>query len=150
MATTRKKAARKRATRKPAARKSPATKKGAKKAAAKSAKRSGGFHVLDLLRNPVLASVGAFSLAEEGLERLVNELIDRGEASEREGRKIVDDYRKRTTKSRKDMEKRIDSRITEALKNFRLPTKKDVDALNRKINRLERRIDQLLKQHSAG
>ena len=146
MATTRKKAARKKATKKKAVKRKATKKKAAKKKSAKGK----GFHVIDLLRSPVLASVGAFSLAEEGIERLVNEFIDRGEASEREGKKIVDDYRKRTSKTRKDLEKRIDSRITEALKGFRLPTKKDVDALNRKLNRLEKRVDQLLTKQKKS
>lgn len=138
------------------------TRKAAKKAAKKTAGRKGAakkkaparkgreFGLIDLLRNPILASVGAFSLAEEGLERLVKELIDRGEASEREGKKLVDDYRKRTAKSRKDWELNIDKRIASALKAFRLPTKKDVNALDKKINTLGRKVDQLLRKRAAG
>lgn len=77
---------------------------------------------------------------------MVKDLIDRGEASEREGRKIVDDYRKRATRARSDLEKNIDKRIADSLRNFRLPTKKDLDDLHRKVNTLERRIEKLLAQ----
>ena len=69
MATTRKKATRKSPAKRATKRKAPAKKKGARK--------KGDFGLLDLVRNPLLASIGAFSLAEEGLERLVSELIDR-------------------------------------------------------------------------
>lgn len=141
------------ATRKAAPKKKAPAKKGAKKSAKKTGgrrKAAGPVRLLDLLRNPVLASLGAFSLAEEGLERLVKELIERGDASEREGRKIVEDYRKRATRARTDLEKSIDKRITDALKNFRLPTKKDMDDLNRKIATLERRVDKLVAQRRKG
>lgn len=140
-----------RKTAKKATRKKTSSRKTTKKAAKKkAAKKREGFSIVDLLRNPVLASVGAFSLAEEGIERLVKELVDRGEASEREGKKIVEDYRRRTQKSRKDLEKNIDKRISSALRPFRLPTKKDLNDLEKKINALERKVDRLLKQRSAS
>ncbi len=136
------------ATRKKAAKKKAPAKRSSKRVAKKGArpKRGGTFRLPDLLRNPVLASVGAFSLAEEGLERLVKELIDRGETSEREGRKLVEDYRKRATRARSDFDKTVDTRIADALGSFRLPTKKDMDDLHRKINMLERRVDKLVSR----
>ena len=122
-------------------------KKGAKKAKKKGVKaKDEKWTWIDLLRTPILASVGAFSIAEEGIEKFVKELVERGEASEKEGKKIVEDFRKRTRKNRKDLESGIDGRIEKALKSFRLPTKKDVDALSKKIGRLEKRVDRLTKK----
>jgi len=100
----------------------------------------------DILRTPILASVGAFSMAEEGIEKFVKDLVERGEASEKEGKKIVNDFRKRTARNRKDFEKKTDDRIEKALKAFRLPTKKDINTLSRKIDMLERRVDKLTKK----
>ncbi len=123
-------------------------KKAAKKAKApakdKAAKKkSEKWTWFDILRTPILASVGAFSIAEEGIEKFVRDLVERGEASEKEGKKIVDDFRKRTRKNRKDFENRIDDRIQKALKSFRLPTRKDIDTLSRKIDKLEKRVSKL-------
>ena len=123
-----------------------AAKKGkapAKKKADK--KKSEKWTWFDILRTPILASVGAFSIAEEGIEKFVRDLVERGETSEKEGKKIVDDFRKRTRKNRKDFEDRIDERIQKALKSFRLPTRKDVDTLSRKIDKLEKRVSALKK-----
>lgn len=100
----------------------------------------------DVLRTPILASVGAFSMAEEGIEKFVKDLVERGEASEKEGKKIVHDFRKRTARNRRDFENKTDHRIEKALKAFRLPTKKDINALSRKIDKLERRIDRLTRR----
>ena len=138
-----------------AAKKTKKTKKSAGKAkkSKKAAKRGGKVEEekwtwLDILRTPVLASVGAFSMAEEGIENFVKDLVDRGEASEKDGRKIVTDFRKRTARNRKDFEKKIDERIEKGLRAFRLPSKKDVDSLSRKITKLEKRVDKLVGKKS--
>ena len=123
------------------------TKKAAKKTKKKTVKaKSGKWTWTDILRTPILASVGAFSLAEEGVEKFVKELVERGEASEKEGRKIVKDFQKRTSRNRKDFEKKTDERIEKALKAFRLPTAHNLNALSKKVERLERRIDRLAKR----
>ena len=134
-----------------AVKKAKKTKKSSKKAKAAPKKKAGKkakeekWTWLDILRTPILASVGAFSIAEEGIEKFVRDLVERGEASEKEGKKIVDDFRKRTRRNRKDFENRIDERIEKALRSFRLPTKKDIDAVSRKIDKLEKRVDKLAK-----
>ena len=134
-----------------AVKKTKKAKKSSKKAKAAPKKKTGKkakeekWTWLDILRTPILASVGAFSIAEEGIEKFVRDLVERGEASEKEGKKIVDDFRKRTRRNRKDFENRIDERIEKALRSFRLPTKKDIDAVSRKIDKLEKRVDKLAK-----
>jgi len=126
-------------------------KKKTKKATKKTKKKATGVKEdkwtwSDILRTPILASVGAFSMAEEGIEKFVKDLVERGEASEKEGKKIVNDFRKRTARNRKDFEKKTDDRIEKALKAFRLPTKKDINTLSRKIDMLERRVGKLTKK----
>lgn len=118
----------------------------AAKEAKKVQKKDDKFTLVDILRTPVLASVGAFSVAEEGVEKFVKDIIERGEASEKEGRKIIRDFRKRTQKNRKDLEKGIDDRIEKTLKAFRLPTKRDVETLERKIDQLERKVTVLSRR----
>ncbi|RJP25888.1 MAG: hypothetical protein C4520_01675 [Candidatus Abyssobacteria bacterium SURF_5] len=98
---------------------------------------------MDVLRTPILASVGAFSIAEEGIEKFVREIIERGEASEKEGKKIVDDFRKRAQRNRRDLEKGIDDRIEKTLRSFRLPTKADIQALEKKLDQLEKKVNRV-------
>lgn len=129
-------------TKKSAKKAKPAT----KKKAGKKTKKSEKWTWFDILRTPILASVGAFSIAEEGIEKFVRDLVERGEASEKEGKKIVDDFRKRTRTNRKDFENKVDERIEKTLKSFRLPTKKDIDTLSRKIDKLEKRVQILSKK----
>jgi polyhydroxyalkanoate synthesis regulator phasin len=134
------------ATKKKAKKSTKKSTKKSKKKAAKGKAKDEKWTWLDILRTPILASVGAFSMAEEGIEKFAKDLVDRGEASEKEGKKIVNDFRKRTAKNRKDFEKKIDGRIEKALKAVRLPSKKSVDALMKKIEKLEKRIDKLMSK----
>jgi len=123
------------------------TKKTAKKATKrKAAKKEEMWTWTDIFRTPLLASVGAFSIAEEGIEKFVREIIERGEATEKEGKKIVDDFRKRARKNRRDLEHGVDQRIEKTLKSFRLPTKRDVDALEKKIGQIEKKVDSLTRK----
>ncbi|UCD57354.1 MAG: phasin family protein [Candidatus Hydrogenedentota bacterium] len=122
------------------------SKKAAKKATRKAKTKADKWTWTDILRTPILASIGAFSIAEEGIEKFVRDLVERGEASEKEGKKIVDDFRKRTRRNRKDLERNVDERIQKALRSFRLPTKKDVDALSKKIDELEKRVNKLTRK----
>jgi polyhydroxyalkanoate synthesis regulator phasin len=133
-----------------AAKKTKKSTKKAKPAAKKKAakKKRDKWTWADILRTPILASVGAFSIAEEGIEKFVKELVERGEASEKEGKKIVDDFRKRTKRNRKDLEAGIDDRIQKTLKSFRLPTKQDVDELSKKVDKLEKKVDTLKKKRA--
>jgi poly(hydroxyalkanoate) granule-associated protein len=123
-------------------------KKSKKKSKKKTQKKGDTWTWIDIFRTPILASVGAFSMAEEGFEKFVRELVERGEASEKEGKKIVNDFQKRTRRNRRDLEKNVDDRIQRALKSFRLPTKKDVDTLSRKIDQLERKVNRLARKRA--
>ncbi|MBI4830844.1 MAG: phasin family protein, partial [Candidatus Lindowbacteria bacterium] len=67
----------------------------------------------------------------------------------KEGKKIVKDFRRRTQRNRRDLESSVDERIEKALKSFRLPTKKDVVELSRKIDQLERKIARLPRKVAA-
>jgi polyhydroxyalkanoate synthesis regulator phasin len=40
----------------------------------------------------------------------------------------------------------VDERIEKALKSFRLPTRKDIDTLARKIDKLENRVNALSRK----
>jgi poly(hydroxyalkanoate) granule-associated protein len=130
----------------PAKKAKPSARKG--KAVENKKKTDDRWTWLDILRTPILASVGAFSIAEEGIEKFIDELVERGEASEKEGKKIAADFRKRTRRNRRDLEKGIDQRIQKTLKAFRLPTKQDVASLTRKIGQLEKKVNKLAKQGS--
>jgi poly(hydroxyalkanoate) granule-associated protein len=53
--------------------------------------------------------------------------------------------RKQAKEQRKKAEKDLEKRIETVLHSLNMPTRKDVESLNRKINALTRKIDELQK-----
>ena len=97
-------------------------------------------------RKLLLASVGAVSLAQEEIESFVNQLVERGEVAERDGRRLLNDVMEKRKSQVKEVESDLEGRIEDALSRLNVPTKADIEALGRKITSLTRKVDALKKE----
>lgn len=102
---------------------------------------------IDAARNVLLASVGAVALAQDELEEIVEKLVERGEMAEKDGRKVMkellDRRKQRVEKSREGWEDNLEQRIEDVLHKLNVPSKRDVDELNRKLTLLSEKVDDL-------
>jgi poly(hydroxyalkanoate) granule-associated protein len=91
----------------------------------------------------------AAASAQEEIVKLFDKLVDRGEEIEKERRQQFDEFvearQKQVKDQRKKAEKDLEKRIETVLHSLNMPTRKDVDSLNRKINALTRKIDEMQK-----
>jgi poly(hydroxyalkanoate) granule-associated protein len=91
----------------------------------------------------------AAASAQEEIVNLFDKLVNRGEEIEKERRGQFDEFvetrQKQVKEQRKKAEKELDKRIETVLHSLNIPSRKDVDSLNRKINALTRKIDELQK-----
>jgi len=94
------------------------------------------------LRKVLLASIGAVAVAQEEAEDLINRLVERGEIAREEGRKLMQDM---TAKRREKVEARFDTRVEAALGKMNVPTKEDLKKVERKLDRLNKKLDTLVK-----
>jgi poly(hydroxyalkanoate) granule-associated protein len=97
------------------------------------------------MRKLILASIGAVAIAQEELEHLINKLVERGELAEKEGKKILDEMKERRKRKSAKAETEINKRVEELMKNMNVPTKDDIDAISKKINDLDKKVDSLKK-----
>ncbi|MBI2840523.1 MAG: phasin family protein [Acidobacteria bacterium] len=88
-----------------------------------------------------LATLGAFSLAEEEVNRFVKKLVDRGSLSQEEGKKLVADLRTKVKKNRLDFGKIIEENVSKALEKLNIPSKEEIHDLTRKVDELAKKID---------
>jgi poly(hydroxyalkanoate) granule-associated protein len=103
-----------------------------------------------------LAGLGAFATAEEEGGKLFQSLIARGKKYERTIKKPVDqaaanltdtvkgtvkDVRGRAGKTMKKIEKTFDEQVDAALHRVGVPTRKEIAALSRKVDRLTRSLE---------
>lgn len=97
------------------------------------------------MRKLILASIGAVAIAQEELENLVDKLVERGELAEKEGKKLLDEMKERRRRKSAKAETEINKRVEELMKSMNVPTKDDINALSKKINDLDKKVDGLKK-----
>jgi len=93
--------------------------------------------MIDLLKKTILIGIGLASLTREKMEELTDELVRKGELSEKEGRELVDDLLARSKDARKDLEARVEKIMTDTLAKWNIPTRKELAELRQRISVLE-------------
>lgn len=127
---------------------------------------------LGLARKALQASLGVTMMAQEEVvslfertQKQVSELVEKGQTNatdlmdkmvtrgadvEKNGRErlqtIFDNRKKQVDKSVATVQDSLDGRIEAVLHNMNVPTKSDIEALNKKIADLTRKINALAKQ----
>ena len=116
--------------------------------------------VVKAARNLLLASIGAIAMSKDEIESLVDRLVEKGEITEKDGRKLVDDLVSRTKKMSQKVEKKteeqknktedlLNKRIQAVLNTMNIPSKQDIEDLSKKINTLSRKVSNLDKKLSS-
>ena len=93
----------------------------------------------DLIKKTILAGLGVLSLSREKAEKLAKDLVKRGELAKTEEAKFAKDLMKRAEKSKVEAEKRIEKIVKEILVRLDIPTRKELDALKTKIDKLSKK-----------
>ncbi len=104
-----------------------------------------------------LAGLGAFARAEEEGGKLFDNLVKLGEELESKTKEIADTtvgevrgrVLEKATDTKEKVERAFDDRITHTLTRLGIPTQKDVEALNEKLDALTVVIAQLSQQMAA-
>jgi poly(hydroxyalkanoate) granule-associated protein len=94
-----------------------------------------------------LAGLGALSLAEDESGKLFKALVKRGKVFEEETKGRVDelkkklDMRKAAAGAIDKIEGAVDDGVTEMLHRLGLPTKKEIDGLSKRVERLTKTLE---------
>lgn len=76
----------------------------------------------DLMSKALLCGLGLASLTKDAIQRTVADLIRQSKISEEEGRRMVKDLQRRSTRAQKALEKQVDAATHDALQHLNLPT----------------------------
>lgn len=74
--------------------------------------------MFELIRRTVLAGLGAATLTKEKADKLVDELIKRGEATAEERPKLVRDLLARAEESEKELEGKVNEAVGKAIESW--------------------------------
>ncbi|MFA5015457.1 MAG: phasin family protein [Actinomycetota bacterium] len=90
----------------------------------------------DLIKNMILAGLGVASITKEKAEKLAKDLIKGGELSETEEAKFIKELITKSEKFGGDINKKIEKIVEKSLKKLDIPTRKDLDDIKQKLDRL--------------
>jgi poly(hydroxyalkanoate) granule-associated protein len=95
----------------------------------------------------LLISVGALALAEEQASDLLDSFVKRGEKTRKAGKKYVKKLLKngsktsaKPVKKEKKAERQEDDWVQRALHWLNIPTRNDIEQINKKVEALARRV----------
>jgi polyhydroxyalkanoate synthesis regulator phasin len=93
----------------------------------------------DAVRNALLAGLGL----QETVKQFLDELVKKGELSETQGAKLLKEWSEKAEKSSDFLSLNFSELITKSLTKMNLPTKDDIDRLNKEVRSLSRRLGKL-------
>ena len=96
------------------------------------------FETLDKM---MLAGLGAISMTRERAEKIFDEYVSRGKLEKENRTGFVKAMMDAADKNRAEFEKLIDKQVRETVEHLNLPTRDD-------IQRLEKKIDKLVEKES--
>ncbi len=96
--------------------------------------------MLDSLRKLMLAGLGTFDLTEEKLRPLFDDLVARGEVTEKDAREFLTDWRQKAGDQKAKIQTQVDETVRKTLDRLGVVRKSDYDALAARVAELERRV----------
>jgi len=100
----------------------------------------------EMIRKMGLFGVGIVSMTQEKIEEFTQEMIKTGEISREEGKKFVKEILSEKEKQVNDLEEKINKKVNETIKKSGIVMKGDLDALEKKIEKLEKTIHTMAKK----
>jgi len=93
----------------------------------------------EIIHKAVLAGLGV----PEKLKELIDELVKKGELSELQGAKLVKEWSDKASKTGEDISKSITDLADKTLEKMNIPTRDEVEKLEKKITALSARVKKL-------
>ncbi len=96
----------------------------------------------DFFRKTFLFSVGAATVTKEKIEEFVEELISKGQASEKDRARLVEEYLQKLKEQEKEFTQRVKNLVAKTLSEMGIPTREEINALEARIAALEARLQE--------
>ena len=94
--------------------------------------------MLDFIRKMTLAGTGLAIMTTEKIQEFADELVKKGELTEKEAREAVNEYVEKSKQAKKDLEGKMEQWVTGFLNRMNIPTRKEVDEIKERLARLEK------------
>ncbi len=102
--------------------------------------------VSEVIKRAMLAGLGAQERAKE----FVDELVKKGELSKSEGATVIKEWVTKAEESTKDMDLKVKDAISAAFEKLNIPSRDDLERMEKKIQALTDRIAKLEGNGKGG
>ena len=102
--------------------------------------------MFDLMKKGMLAGIGLALKTWDEVEKMVQDVQDKGEMSEAEGRKFLDEVQKKYEEAQSKLERRVEQTVKEFLKKTQIVTSDELKELKKEIRELKSIINTLTQK----
>lgn len=95
--------------------------------------------ITDILRKTLLAGIGV----QEKFREYIDDLVKKGELSQSQGAKMVKEWTEAAEKGTSEMSRNMMDFMEKALEKMNIPSRQDLERLNRKVQSLSIRVRRL-------
>ncbi|MCX7816226.1 MAG: hypothetical protein N2317_01775 [Syntrophales bacterium] len=96
--------------------------------------------MLNTMKKTILMGAGLAVLTTEKIKELVDELVKRGELSEKEAKETLEELREKSRQAKQEWEAKIENTIKKIMAKANIPTRKEIEELKERLTKLEEKI----------
>lgn len=104
---------------------------------------TGGEATVDVFKKALLAGLGLFDLTKEKAEKIVDDLVKRGELSRGDKASAIKELLKGHDERMKKLKEKIDERVEKFASKVKGVKKKDLEELSKRIDQLANAVENL-------
>jgi polyhydroxyalkanoate synthesis regulator phasin len=92
----------------------------------------------EFIRKSMLVGMGLATVTREKIELTIDELIKKGEISEKEGKEAIDELVEKSKEMKKDLTDKVENMVSDTLKKLNLPSRDEFQKLKDKVERMDK------------
>lgn len=106
--------------------------------------QKGGYMIMkDLIRKGLSLGLGLAVVSREQIEKFVDEMVKKGEVTSSESKDLIRELLEKGEAEKREMNTRIHDQLAKLLQELNIPTKADLEQLEKRISDLENSVKDL-------
>jgi polyhydroxyalkanoate synthesis regulator phasin len=97
---------------------------------------------MSILKKGLAFGLGLALASKEQVEKLIDELVKKGELSLEESKDIIDQWKQQTDERKAELQRIVREQIKQVIDKFDLVTKDELQQLEQRIRRLEEKLEE--------
>lgn len=99
--------------------------------------------MLEWIKKGFYTSLGLGLITKEKAEELAKEMIRKGQLSEKEGHRFVEELLKKSEEAQQELENKVEALVAQAFKKLDIPTREEFQTISQQLSNLEKGLKEL-------